>query len=71
MFMRIQGDQFMQRPDWGETLSGKHHPVLCVLDLTTEEVTTLDSDPIIEDFSASQVCYDSSYDSSYVSSYVT
>lgn len=29
----------MFRQDWGETMAGKHHPVLCVCDLTSSTVS--------------------------------
>lgn len=37
--LNIQGEEYTYRQDWGETLAGKHQPVLCVCDLTTLTVT--------------------------------
>lgn len=42
---KVQGDQFVYRQDWGELLVGKHWPVPCILDLSTEQVTVLEGLP--------------------------
>lgn len=43
----------MFRGDWGEQLVDKHHPVPCVIDVRSGEVTVLDNIP--GDISAGQV----------------
>ena len=35
----------MVREEWGEGLVGKHHPVICILDVDTETVTVLEDVP--------------------------
>lgn len=34
-----KGEEYVFRQDWGETMAGKHHPVLCVCDLTSSTVS--------------------------------
>uniref|UniRef100_A0A1B6KI34 acylaminoacyl-peptidase n=1 Tax=Graphocephala atropunctata TaxID=36148 RepID=A0A1B6KI34_9HEMI len=40
-----KGEEHLYRQDWGETLVGRHHPVLCVCDLATGTVTVPDGIP--------------------------
>ncbi|XP_002741051.1 acylamino-acid-releasing enzyme-like, partial [Saccoglossus kowalevskii] len=41
----VPGNQFVFHGDWGEQLVSKSFPVLCILDLESEEVTILESIP--------------------------
>ena len=41
----LQGDEFIFYEDWGEQLVGKSHPVLCILDVESGVVSTLDNVP--------------------------
>ncbi len=41
----LQGDEFVFYEDWGEQLVGKSHPVLCILDVDSGVVSTLDNVP--------------------------
>lgn len=50
-----KGDQYLYRQDWGENLVGKHHPVVCIVNLTTEEVQQLD--PLPDDVSCGQAIW--------------
>ncbi|XP_064633594.1 acylamino-acid-releasing enzyme-like isoform X1 [Lineus longissimus] len=50
-----KGDEHVYREDWGEQLVGKHHPVICILDLDSEEVEILKSVP--EDVSPGQATW--------------
>lgn len=36
------GNEFLLREDWGETLTGVRHPVVCVLNIETQEVRVVD-----------------------------
>ncbi|XP_046687664.1 acylamino-acid-releasing enzyme-like, partial [Homalodisca vitripennis] len=49
------GEEYVYRQDWGETLAGRHHPVLCVCDLVTGTVTTPDGIP--DDLSVGQALF--------------
>ena len=40
-----QGDEYVVREEWGEGLVGKHHPVICILDVDTETVSVLEDIP--------------------------
>ncbi|XP_074645088.1 acylamino-acid-releasing enzyme-like [Tubulanus polymorphus] len=40
-----KGDEHLFREDWGEQLVGLHHPVICILDIETEEISVLDGIP--------------------------
>ena len=40
-----QGDEFVVREEWGEGLVGKHHPVICILDVDTETISVLEDVP--------------------------
>ncbi|XP_067684751.1 acylamino-acid-releasing enzyme-like isoform X1 [Haliotis asinina] len=51
----IQGDEHVFRGDWGEQLVDKHHPVPCVVDVMSGEVTVLDIIP--GDISAGQAIW--------------
>ena len=42
--------------DWGEALVKKEHPVICVLDLISGEVTVLD-DELLNDYSSGMVSW--------------
>ncbi|XP_043598877.1 acylamino-acid-releasing enzyme-like isoform X3 [Bombus pyrosoma] len=35
------GNEYIYKPHWGEQLVGKHHPVVAVLDTTTDTISTL------------------------------
>ncbi|KAG8260371.1 hypothetical protein J6590_098555 [Homalodisca vitripennis] len=50
-----EGEEYVYRQDWGETLAGRHHPVLCVCDLVTGTVTTPDGIP--DDLSVGQALF--------------
>ncbi|XP_046681057.1 acylamino-acid-releasing enzyme-like isoform X1 [Homalodisca vitripennis] len=50
-----KGEEYVYRQDWGETLAGRHHPVLCVCDLVTGTVTTPDGIP--DDLSVGQALF--------------
>ncbi|XP_022101234.1 acylamino-acid-releasing enzyme-like isoform X1 [Acanthaster planci] len=41
----VKGDQNVMYEEWGETLTSKHHPVVCVLDLESQTISVLDSVP--------------------------
>lgn len=41
----LQGEQFVYREDWGETLSTCSVPVLCVLDIEGSSVSVLEGVP--------------------------
>lgn len=41
----LQGEEHVFRQDWGETLPGCHHPVLCVCELASGIVTLPDGIP--------------------------
>ena len=41
----LQGEQFVYYEDWGETLSTRSVPVLCVLDIKSSSVSVLESVP--------------------------
>ncbi|XP_067685270.1 acylamino-acid-releasing enzyme-like [Haliotis asinina] len=51
----LQGDEHVFRGDWGEQLVDKHHPVPCVIDVMSGEVTVLDIIP--GDISAGQAIW--------------
>ncbi|XP_046568487.1 acylamino-acid-releasing enzyme-like [Haliotis rubra] len=51
----IQGDEHAFREDWGEQLVDKHHPVPCVIDVRSGDVTVLDIIP--GDISAGQASW--------------
>ncbi len=50
-----QGDVNVFREEWGERLVSKHHPVVCVVDIGSQTVSTLESVP--EDISAGQAIW--------------
>ncbi|XP_061909769.1 acylamino-acid-releasing enzyme-like isoform X1 [Entelurus aequoreus] len=41
----VKGEQFVFYEDWGETLVQKSHPVLCVLDIESDNVSVLEGIP--------------------------
>ena len=41
----LQGEEYVVREEWGEGLVGKHHPVICILDVDTEAITVLEDVP--------------------------
>ncbi|XP_048257485.1 acylamino-acid-releasing enzyme-like isoform X2 [Haliotis rufescens] len=51
----IRGNEHVFRGDWGEQLVDKHHPVPCVIDVRSGEVTVLDNIP--GDISAGQASW--------------
>lgn len=53
-FLYLQGEQFVFHEDWGEALVGKSSPVLCVLDIESDNISVLEGVP--EDISPGQVC---------------
>lgn len=52
-FCLSQGEQFVFYEDWGETLVAKSIPVLCVLDIESNNVSVLEGVP--ENISPGQV----------------
>lgn len=51
-----QGGQFLYSEDWGEALVKKEHPVVCILDLPSGDVTVLE-DELLNDYSSGMVSY--------------
>ncbi|XP_072026016.1 acylamino-acid-releasing enzyme-like isoform X1 [Amphiura filiformis] len=49
----VKGTEHEFLEDWGETLVSRHHPVICIMDLTTETVKIVEG--IDEDMSPGQV----------------
>ncbi|XP_012282884.1 acylamino-acid-releasing enzyme [Orussus abietinus] len=49
------GNEYLYKPDWGEQLVGKHHPIVAVLDTTTDLINVLPGIP--EDLSPGQVSW--------------
>ncbi|XP_043497598.1 acylamino-acid-releasing enzyme-like isoform X1 [Polistes fuscatus] len=41
----IPGNEYIYKPDWGEQLVNKHHPVAVVLDIKTDSITILSEIP--------------------------
>lgn len=53
--MLLQGEEYTYRSEWGETLVGKHQPMVIVCDLKTELLSALDVIPSA--FSPAQVLW--------------
>ena len=51
----LKGPKYLYKEDWGENLVDKAQPVICVLDLTSGEVTVLEKEELA-DVSCGQVC---------------
>ncbi|XP_050593009.1 acylamino-acid-releasing enzyme-like isoform X1 [Bombus affinis] len=49
------GNEYVYKPHWGEQLVGKHHPVVAVLDTTTDTISALSGIP--NDLSPAQVLW--------------
>ena len=51
----MQGEEFHYQEEWGEQLVGKKRPVICVLDVESGTVSTLDNVP--DDVNPGQVSH--------------
>lgn len=53
LIIHVKGEEHVYHEPWGEQMSGKVHPVLCVLDIEAGAVSVLENIP--DDISPGQV----------------
>ncbi|KAK3579079.1 hypothetical protein CHS0354_029939 [Potamilus streckersoni] len=41
----VKGEEYVMKEEWGEGMVGKHHPVICILDVDTGDIRILDNVP--------------------------